>query len=290
MAIATRPKPRAAHQKKRQAQHHRQNKPYLKAYWPYLPLVAIVGVGFMVNSLWNSAQVLGADTGLTPSSLLSDTNSERQTDHEASLTMNSQLTAAAQSKANDMVKRDYWSHNTPNGDTPWTFITAAGYEYQAAGENLAYGFSSSAATLNGWMHSAEHRANILDPSYTNVGFGIANSPDFNNSGPETLIVAMYAAPLTGGATVSQPTVLAASTTQKVSRLELASNTTSMSELLVGIIGSLALLLFLLRHSLAWRRTIVKGENFVLHHPIFDMILVGVATIGVLLNHTVGFIH
>jgi len=37
------------------------------------------------------------------------------------------LDSAAQAKANDMAARSYWSHNTPDGQTPWTFMTAAGY-------------------------------------------------------------------------------------------------------------------------------------------------------------------
>jgi hypothetical protein len=40
MAIATRPKPKT-HHKKRQAQHHKQSKQYLKAYWPYIPVAAL---------------------------------------------------------------------------------------------------------------------------------------------------------------------------------------------------------------------------------------------------------
>jgi hypothetical protein len=51
MAIATRPKPKVQH-KKRKAQHHRQTSSYLKPYWPYLPMLAIVGLGMFVNNHW----------------------------------------------------------------------------------------------------------------------------------------------------------------------------------------------------------------------------------------------
>jgi hypothetical protein len=110
------------------------------------------------------------------------------------LALNAQLDSAAQTKANDMAARDYWSHNTPDGKTPWTFIAAAGYQYQTAGENLAYGFGTAGDTITGWMNSPEHRANILNSSYRDVGFGIVNIPSYQNSGPETLVVAMYASP------------------------------------------------------------------------------------------------
>ncbi len=51
MALAPRSKPNV-HQKKRQARHHRQSKQYMKSYWPYLPMLAIVGLGYIVNNAW----------------------------------------------------------------------------------------------------------------------------------------------------------------------------------------------------------------------------------------------
>jgi hypothetical protein len=49
MALATRPKPNT-HDRKRQAQHHTHSTGYLKTYWPYLPMLAIVAVGTLANS------------------------------------------------------------------------------------------------------------------------------------------------------------------------------------------------------------------------------------------------
>jgi uncharacterized membrane protein len=57
MALATRPKPKI-HHKKRQAEHHSHGKHYLKTYWPYLPMLAIVGVGALVNNLLYSSASL----------------------------------------------------------------------------------------------------------------------------------------------------------------------------------------------------------------------------------------
>ncbi|HET7320485.1 MAG TPA: CAP domain-containing protein, partial [Candidatus Saccharimonadales bacterium] len=167
---------------------------YLKTYLPYLPLLLIVTIGLAINSVFlTPARVLGDQTNITVDGLFADTNQQRTSDSETALNLNDQLNSAAQAKANDMVTRDYWSHNTPDGQQPWTFITAAGYTYTAAGENLAYGFDSSDAVITGWMNSAEHRANILSTSYKDVGFGIASSPNFVGTGPETVVVAMYGA-------------------------------------------------------------------------------------------------
>jgi hypothetical protein len=127
-------------------------------------------------------------------SLLDDTNTQRINNGVAALALNGLLDNAAQAKANDMAARDYWSHNTPDGQTPWTFMDAAGYKYQLAGENLAYGFATAADTLTGWMNSPGHRANILNGGYTEVGFGYINIANYQGTGPETLVVAMYGAP------------------------------------------------------------------------------------------------
>jgi hypothetical protein len=159
-------------------------------------MLLVIGLGILLNSAWPAAKhsVLGYATDMSVQELFDDTNAQRTANGEGNLNINSQLDAAAQAKANDMVARDYWSHNTPDGQTPWTFITNAGYTYTTAGENLAYGFATSSDTITGWMNSAEHRANILNAGYKDVGFGIANSANYQGSGPETVVVAMYGSP------------------------------------------------------------------------------------------------
>lgn len=181
---------------------HKPTKKYLEAYWPYLPMVVIVIVGLFFGSYrpkpqptFNDSGVLSYATDTTSGGLLQATNTQRANNGQTGLTINSQLNSAAQAKANDMVTRNYWSHTTPDGQQPWVFINNTGYKYSKAGENLAYGFVTSVDTINGWMNSAPHRANILDAAFKEVGFGIANSADFVGTGQETVVVAMYATPL-----------------------------------------------------------------------------------------------
>src|SRR5436190_16321415 len=115
-----------------------------KVYWPYIPLVlfisalSILGVksGALTQGLKRpNGEVLAYSTSMEPSSLLADSNSARLNSNEPVLSLNPQLSAAAQAKANDMASRDYWSHVTPDGAQPWVFISAKGYRYQKAGEN-----------------------------------------------------------------------------------------------------------------------------------------------------------
>jgi len=197
MPLTTKPKRSTKiHDKRRSGSHHKRNEHYLKTYWPYLPLLLVVILGLTLNSFWSTAHkgVLGYATDMSAGELLQDTNQQRTGNSLGTLSLNNELDQAAQAKANDMVAQDYWSHNNPEGKTPWQFIQDAGYSYQTAGENLAYGFDTSSDTVTAWMNSPEHRANILNTTYVDVGFGIANSENFQGSGPETIVVAEYASP------------------------------------------------------------------------------------------------
>jgi uncharacterized protein YkwD len=182
---------------------------HAKVYWPYLPLIALLlGAAFL--NIWqplqqNQTATLAYATEMSRSNLLTATNSQRTSNGSTPLTINSKLNASAQAKANDMVVRDYWSHNTPDGKEPWVFIDAQGYVYTKAGENLAYGFSSSNETVIGWMNSPSHRANLLDTVFTEVGFGFANSANFVGTGNETIIVAHYGKPTVAAASTPAPT-------------------------------------------------------------------------------------
>lgn len=138
-------------------------------------------------------QVLSYATDTTVSGLFTETNRERAAAGLSTFTIDSLLNTAAQNKANHMIANDYWSHVAPDGTTPWDFIDNVGYVYLKAGENLAYGYQTSAGVVDAWMNSEGHRENILDEEFQEVGFGIASGEDFQG-GENTVVVAMYALP------------------------------------------------------------------------------------------------
>ena len=337
MALATRPKP-SAHHKKRVGRHHKHNKQYLSHYWPYLPMLLIVGLGLFVNDAWAAHSVLADVSDFSSTSLLNDTNANRTQDNEAPLTIDAKLTAAAQAKANDMVAKDYWAHNSPTGVTPWDFITAAGYQYLAAGENLAYGFDNADQAVIGWMNSPEHRANILNVSYQNVGFGVASSQNYQGQGPQIIVVAEYGDPVSAPAPKPATSTKAAKTTkttpvaetppvnipapaptpaptttatdsgsagvtdnnvaanrdinaQPVSRIQLLTGgQASWSMFAVSVIASSAFMIFILRHGFGLRKMLVKGEVWVMHHPLLDIAVVFIFTAGFVLSRSTGMIR
>ncbi|MCU7728063.1 CAP domain-containing protein [Actinoplanes sp. KI2] len=89
------------------------------------------------------------------------------------LSLDRRLIAVANLHAADMARRHYFAHNSPRGDSPGDRVRKAGYHWRQYGENIARGFSSAYDVVNGWMHSAPHRANILDCRLHQMGIGLA---------------------------------------------------------------------------------------------------------------------
>lgn len=133
--------------------------------------------------------VLAYATSMSRGDLLSAANASRAANGLGPFILHGQLNNSAQAKAQHMADNNYWAHVAPDGTQPWYFFEAAGYNYSRAGENLAYGFSTSYATNEGWMNSPSHRANVLG-SYNDVGFGIVNAPNYQG-GENTIVVAHY---------------------------------------------------------------------------------------------------
>lgn len=131
------------------------------------------------------AQAIGA------SELISLTNIERSKNGLPSLVYNGRLASSAYAKAQDMLAKGYWAHTSPDGLSPWTFVSAAGYAYVTVGENLARDFSTDGGIMAGWMGSAGHRANILNPGYRDIGIAVVSGS--LNGTQTTLVVAHYGA-------------------------------------------------------------------------------------------------
>ena len=97
------------------------------------------------------------------------------------------LDRSAQEKCDDMVAKDYWSHDAPDGTEPWAFIGRYNV-YTTAGENLAYGQRDGRSVVADWMASIEHRDNVLNSAYTNVGYARCEYPVTSKQGNNTIVV------------------------------------------------------------------------------------------------------
>lgn len=104
-------------------------------------------------------------------SLLAAHNKTRAQYGVGPLKLVSSLIRAAQEHSDDQARREKMGHDGSDGSTPFQRMTRAGYRYMSAGENVAMGYKSVAAVMDGWMGSPGHRDNILR-AYTEVGFGM----------------------------------------------------------------------------------------------------------------------
>ena len=99
------------------------------------------------------------------------TNNERAKAGLQPLKLNDRLVDAAQDHSDDMAKDDFFSHTGVDGSSVSDRVKASGYQYSTTGENIAAGQTTAAAVVRGWMNSPGHRANILNPNYTEIGVG-----------------------------------------------------------------------------------------------------------------------
>jgi hypothetical protein len=100
-------------------------------------------------------------------------NVEREARNLRPLSYSEELTIAARLHSQDMSDQNYFSHTSQDGREFYERIASAGYDYRNCGENIAAGYATPEAVVDGWMNSDGHRANILDPDYCDIGVGYA---------------------------------------------------------------------------------------------------------------------
>jgi uncharacterized protein YkwD len=109
------------------------------------------------------------------------TNRDRARYGRVALRLDARLNEAAQRHAEDMLRRNYFNHYSPEGRSPSDRFAAVGGR-GGAGENIAVIKAPTLGRVDAkrldfferqWMKSPGHRKNLLDARYTRFGFGIA---------------------------------------------------------------------------------------------------------------------
>lgn len=101
--------------------------------------------------------------------LVAELNQAReQHDHKA-LAYNLKLQASACYKAVEILSNNNWAHDNADGTETWVWFDKAGYTGTRQGENLAKGYPTNTATVQAWLDSPGHRANLLSSGYTEHG-------------------------------------------------------------------------------------------------------------------------
>ncbi|WP_416361219.1 CAP-associated domain-containing protein [Mammaliicoccus sp. Dog046] len=99
-------------------------------------------------------------------------NAERVNFDLPTLTYNGGVSQTARKHSQDMVENDYFDHTNKQGLSPFDRLDQDGFNYIAAGENLAFGQISSVYAHHGLMNSMGHRENILNKDYKELGVGV----------------------------------------------------------------------------------------------------------------------
>ena len=124
------------------------------------------------------------DLPRTELAIVEMTNAFRRESKLGEVKPNAALTVAARAFAQYLAKTGKFAHEA-DGRGPGERVVASGYQYCQVAENLAMnldsrGFETRAlarAVVEGWKGSPPHRANLLTPSATEIGVGLARAPD-----------------------------------------------------------------------------------------------------------------
>ena len=105
------------------------------------------------------------------SRILQLANAERAKVGAKALKSNTDLNKLATMKSQDIVEKNYFSHQSPTYGSPFDMMKTYGISYMYAGENLAIDSDADKAH-NAWMNSEGHRKNLLNPDFTEIGIGL----------------------------------------------------------------------------------------------------------------------
>ena len=159
----------------------------------------LLGSSIALTLLFMGSAVLSlisVQTGIVatiyPSVLVDLANESRIAQGKEPLAVHSKLERAAALKADHMVDEGYFAHFSPEGVTPWHWISETGYSFSFAGENLAKDFQRSRSVTEAWMGSKLHRQNLLSERFQHIG--IAKQEGSIDGEDTTVIVQMFARP------------------------------------------------------------------------------------------------
>ncbi len=254
-------------------------------------IIAVLVVAILAQALYSFAttgqvRILGQESNIKVVDLLTDTNDAREKEGLGILTLNDDLSRAAYLKAQDMYEAQYWAHVSPSGVQPWKWFADVNYNYSVAGENLAKNYPTAQATVDAWMDSETHRANILNKDYRDVGFAVVDGSLLGES--TSLVVALYGSPVTLAAVQSSsdqsvgfsaPAVAAGSVTPLT---YFGSALRSLSPVTIAILGLLAVVAIVGAVAHHYRSQLPKAwrRSWRVHHGMYTF--VGMIALGVLI--------
>lgn len=115
------------------------------------------------------AEIIDTEGAFYGERILELVNEERAKAGLPALTLQADITAAANIRAREITQ--LFSHTRPDGNNFSSVLKEQGIVFRGSGENIAYGQKTPEQVMEGWMNSEGHRANILNANYKNLGVG-----------------------------------------------------------------------------------------------------------------------
>lgn len=172
---------------------HNEYKPHILRERSVLVIGFVIVLVFILSAFQGVIlQKLDLAAAIITSALTDLANDDRLAYAVSPLKVNPSLVEAAKLKANDMAAKSYFAHTSPEGIEPWHWFRQAGYNFLYAGENLAVDFFDSEDVNEAWLNSPSHRANILNPNFTEIG--IATARGFWQGRETTFVVQLFGRP------------------------------------------------------------------------------------------------
>ncbi len=155
-----------------------------------MPRTPAQGIGFLLG-FWlafalsplmvkTAAGAEPANVASLEAELLAQVNQVRSEHHLIPLVRRSDLDRVARAHSSDMAQRNYFSHHTPEGESPLDRLQRSGVsDMRLAAENLGKTTHSNptAQIVKSWLESPDHRSNLLAPAMNFTGIGIAQGAD-----------------------------------------------------------------------------------------------------------------
>lgn len=169
--------------------HKNKYRPYIFKRSVFASIIIFLIIINSFSAIFFTSTRQAVASAIDTARLVELTNQERIARGLSTLIVDQRLVTAAVNKGQDMFAKQYWAHYGPNGETPWQFIKAAGYNYVYAGENLAKDFTSTDPIHTAWMNSPSHRDNIINTHYQHIG--IAAIDGIFDGKQTTIVVQMF---------------------------------------------------------------------------------------------------
>jgi hypothetical protein len=244
-------------------QHH------LKHYWPYLPLIAFIIIGYIAFRQIKPNQLVVSPSKISTSSLLNSLNKIRAQKKLPKLVLSNNLNQSAL-KVNDQLQNKQLKNLSIKN---------------ASSLNLSYGLNQVNTIINAWQKNTP-TSQIFNQKTNQIGINIQNLNhqylvSLISPGSKTQSIHIVFS-------VNNPIVKKPIQAKKISIIYELTNGLITNQLLLVIIG-LIILIFIIRHFIFLKKTIIESEQLLISHLWLDFIIVLIILIGFILLQTAGYI-